>query len=280
MSEPQGQRRPVPIGALPAIPATTWVPELLRNCGPRTMPPAELEAARRAFVYEALKRKLTREREAREADRNVRYASAEELLTPVIRLLAELPRRPDYPDLEIEIERLIDARASDILSAAGTTYEPYARGRSGHMERPAKAIAALKKLRNAALKLGPLAERTLDLAGELLKLDTYVEGAPSLMPNQYLLVDKINSAIAALRPQVSKGRREPSGNRPRGARIADEVARAYAEITGELPPTTNPNPESDRAREVSVPSARAAHLRALPPGQLERMRQRCGRASA
>ena len=70
MSERQRQQRPVLIGELPPIPAETWVPELLRNYGPRTMPPAELEAARSAFVYEALKRKLTREREAREADRN------------------------------------------------------------------------------------------------------------------------------------------------------------------------------------------------------------------
>jgi hypothetical protein len=203
------------------------------------MPPAELEAARRAFVYEALKRKLTREREAREADPNVRYASAEELLTPVIGLLAEPPRRPDCPDAEMQ--RLVDARASHILSAAGTTYEPYARGKSRPMERPADARDALKMLRNAALKLGPLAEQTLDLAGELLKLETYVEGAPSLIPNQYLLVDKIDAAISALTPSVSKGSREPGGNRLRGARIADQVARAYAEITGELPPTTDPH---------------------------------------
>jgi hypothetical protein len=227
------------IGELPPIPAKTWVPELLRNYGPLTIPRAQLEVARRTFVNEALGRKLARERETREADRNARYASVEELLTPVIELLTELPRRQDRT--ESDIQPLMDARASHILSAAGTTYEPYARGKSRPMERPAKAIATLETLRNAALKLGPLAEQTLDLAGELLKLDMYVEGAPTLIPNDYLLIDKIDAAISALTPTVSKGSREPGGNRPRGAHIADQVARAYAEITGELPPVSDPH---------------------------------------
>jgi len=81
MTEQQRQQRPVLIGELPPLPAETWVPELLRNYGPHTMSRAELEAARCASVYEALDRKFAREEEDR---RNARYASAEELLTPVI----------------------------------------------------------------------------------------------------------------------------------------------------------------------------------------------------
>jgi hypothetical protein len=243
VSEQQRRQRPVLIGELSPLPAETWVPELLRNYGTHTMSRAELEAARRAFVYEALDRKFAREEEDR---RNARYVSAEELLTPVIDMLTALPHRLDYS--KPELQRLMDARASDILSAAGTSLEHDATGKCRLMERPREAIDALNTLRTAALKLGPLAEQTLDLAGELLKLDTYVEGGPSLIPNRYLLIDKIDAAIDALRPHVNR-RREPGGNRPRGARIADQVARAYAEITGELPPTTKPNPDSDPARE-------------------------------
>ena len=199
------------------------------------MSQAELDNARRALVYGAFKRKLAREGNDR---RNLRYASPDELLTPLIEILAELPCRPDCPDSELD--RLMDARAADILSAAGTSLHYDATGRCRVMERPREAIDALEMLRKAARKLGPLAEQALDLSGELLKLETYVEGSPRLIPNQYLLVDKIDAAIESLRPQVSKGRRAPGGNRPRGERVADQLARAYAEITGELPPTTNP----------------------------------------
>ena len=69
------------------------------------MSQAELDDARRAFVYGAFKRKLAREEEDR---RNVRYASPDELLTPLIEILAELPHRLDYPDSELD--RLMDAR--------------------------------------------------------------------------------------------------------------------------------------------------------------------------
>ena len=153
-------------------------------------------------------------------------------------MLAELPSRRDCS--ESELLRLTETWASHILDAAGTSHQRYPSGKLDTMERPSKAIRALTTLRNAARKLGPLAEQTLDLAGELLKLDTYVEGRPWLVPNEYLLIDKIDAAIEALTPQVTKGSRESGGNRPRGARIADQVARAYAQITSELPPTTNP----------------------------------------
>jgi hypothetical protein len=243
MSGRQGQR-PVRMGELPPLRAETWIPELLRDYGSRKLLRADLEAARRAFVYRALDRKLAREAEG---DRNARYLSAEELLTPVIEMLAELPLRRDCS--ESELLRLIDTWASHILDAAGTALHRYPTGRLRYMERPREAIDALKMLRNAARKLGPLAEQTLDLAGELLKEDTYVEGRPWLVPHEYLLVDKINAAIEALTPQVTKGSREPGGNRPRGGRIADQVARAYAQITSELPPTTNPR-SVGRTREL------------------------------
>jgi len=98
-------------------------------------------------------------------------------------MLSELPHRGDYS--QPELQRLMGARASHIFEAASKTIEHCARGGMQPMERPAEAIDALKKLRTAALKLGPLAEQTLDLAGELLKLDTYLEGGPSLIPNAY-----------------------------------------------------------------------------------------------
>jgi hypothetical protein len=234
--EPLRRQRPVLIGELPSLPARTWVPEVLRDLGPRTMPQAELEAARRAFVNDALVRRIEREVEH---NRCVQHATVEELLTPVSELLAELGPRSDFS--ESEMRRLKAAHASHIWMAAATTFKYAATGSLQGMERPAEAIAALRKLRAAALKLGPLAEQTLDLAGELLKLETYLKGRPRLVTHEYLLVDKIDAAMAALQPYVTKGQREPGGAQPRGARIADQVARAYAEITGELPPMTNPH---------------------------------------
>jgi hypothetical protein len=222
------------VGELPPVRAESWIPEVLRDYGPRTLPRAELEVARRAFVYEALDRKFAREEQDQ---RSARDATAEELLTPVMEMLAELPLRQDY--LASELQCFADYWASHIVSAAGISHYRDAIGRCRHMERPREAIEALKSLRKAARNLGPLAEQTLDLAGELMKLDTYVEGRPFLVPHEYLLVDRIDAAIDALRPCVSKGSREPGGDRPRGARLADQLARAYAELTSELPPTTN-----------------------------------------
>ena len=62
MSERQKQR-PVLMGELSPIRAESWIPELLRDHGPRRLSRADLEAARRAFVYRALDRKFLREKE-------------------------------------------------------------------------------------------------------------------------------------------------------------------------------------------------------------------------
>ncbi len=163
-----------------------------------------------------------------------------ELVAPIDRLLAELPRRDDCP--EDVINRLTQFWADRILDASGMRVWHDATGRFAAMERPAEAIAALERLATAARKLGPLAEQSLHAASELLNR----RDAARLVPREFTLVDAIETAIDVLRPYVSRGARARGTAAPRGRKLADHVARAYGEITGELPPTTDPYGEPAR----------------------------------
>jgi hypothetical protein len=217
------------------------VPELLRDYGGHKLAREELEAARRSLVGTAYERKFERDRHADPAMLEPARVTYNDLVAPIERLLEELPRRPDYS--ETLISQLVSSQASRILSAGGRRGWHDATGRFVTIERPKEAIEALKKLKKAARQLGPLAEQTLHLASELPSGENRLPHA-FLVPSGFLLIDSIETAIDVLQPHVKQGVRSPGTGPGRSVRLADQVARAYAEVTGVSPPTTNPTDES------------------------------------
>lgn len=232
-------RRHVRMG--PSSPHDDGMPELLRDYGSHTLTRAELDAARRSLVGRAYERKFERDGHADPAMLEPACVSYEDLVAPIEKLLARLPRRTDRS--EAAMSQLVSSQAGFILSAGGSRRWHDATGRFVDIERPKEAIEALKTLKKAAQQLGPLAEQTLHLAGELLSGENRLPHA-FLVPSNFLLIDSIETAIDVLQPHVKQGVRSPGTGSARSIRLADQVARAYAEITGEPPPTSNPTDES------------------------------------
>jgi hypothetical protein len=98
-------------------------------------------------------------------------------------------------------------------------------------ERPREAVQALKRLAKAASSLGPVADQVLHIQ---LKRHVFVD--------RDRLLEAISDAIRMLQVQVSNAPRSPHEQR----RLAETLARAYADVTGDLPPTSDPYAYSTR----------------------------------
>jgi tetratricopeptide (TPR) repeat protein len=193
--------------------------ELLRQLA--NHPDKASESNAQALIAAAYERMQKAQGQAESAVAEAPWAEAKAYRASIVSMLAALPRHLEHP------EELVAAWAERIIGAAGTHYRYTAKGLAT-AERPAEAIEALKKLAKAARELGPLAQDMLHQSASLLD--------QGLRPSRVLLVDKIETAIEALGPHVSKGDRGLLGRD-----LARQIARAYAEITGELPPTTHPD---------------------------------------
>ena len=163
-----------------------------------------------------------------DAGRRSREASwaCEETLRWIENLLNELPKRASGP-----VEDDFGGWTLRVFDAALR----HGRHNSHHgwipSERPREAVQALKRLEKAASRLGPSADAVLH---HRLKRHVFVD--------RDRLLEGIREAIRVFQLQVSNAPRPPFEQRG----LAEALARAYADLTGDLPPTSDPYAHSTR----------------------------------
>jgi len=152
--------------------------------------------------------------------------ACEETVRLIEKLLDELPKRARGP-----VEDDLGGWTLRVFAAALRHSPNDAHGRWVPFERPREAVQALKRLEKAASRLGPTADALLH---QRLKRHVFVD--------RDRLLEGIKEAIQILESRVSNAPQPPFEQRA----LAEALACAYADVTGDLPPTSDPYAYSTR----------------------------------